>query len=156
MEHHPLLCEGTEYMKTYATSVRTYRGRTHNGVMIGLIEPSTTDIVECIQCDPADSSSSRREINKPNHVLFPDTSYKIAQFINECNVEKTPVVIVANWRGFSGGTNDMYHSVLKYGSMIVDAIAHFEHSITVYVPPGGQLILFIHGRLLERFSFDVA
>merc|ERR1719262_552145 len=29
-------------------------------------------------------------------------------------------MILANWRGFSGGQRDMYNEVLKYGSYIVD------------------------------------
>jgi hypothetical protein len=35
--------------------------------------------------------------------------------------EQLPLMILANWRGFSGGQRDMYNEVLKYGSFIVDS-----------------------------------
>jgi acetyl-CoA carboxylase/biotin carboxylase 1 len=48
-------------------------------------------------------------------------------------------MILANWRGFSGGQRDMYNEVLKYGSFIVDALVKFEQPIFVYIPPHGEL-----------------
>jgi acetyl-CoA carboxylase/biotin carboxylase 1 len=48
-------------------------------------------------------------------------------------------MILANWRGFSGGQRDMYNEVLKYGSYIVDALVKFEQPIFVYIPPYGEL-----------------
>ncbi len=48
-------------------------------------------------------------------------------------------MILANWRGFSGGQRDMYNEVLKYGSFIVDALVKFEQPIFVYIPPFGEL-----------------
>lgn len=39
---------------------------------------------------------------------FPDSAYKTAQAINDFNRgENLPLMIFANWRGFSGGTRDM-------------------------------------------------
>ena len=35
--------------------------------------------------------------------------------------EDLPLIIFANWRGFSGGMQDMFDEVLKFGSYIVDA-----------------------------------
>ena len=41
-------------------------------------------------------------------VWFPDSAYKTAQAINDFNRgENLPLMIFANWRGFSGGTRDM-------------------------------------------------
>lgn len=41
-------------------------------------------------------------------VWFPDSAYKTAQAINDFNHgENLPLMIFANWRGFSGGTRDM-------------------------------------------------
>lgn len=34
---------------------------------------------------------------------FPDSAYKTAQVIKDFNREKLPLMIFANWRGFSGG-----------------------------------------------------
>ena len=35
-------------------------------------------------------------------------------------------MIFANWRGFSGGTRDMYGEVLKFGSFIVDNLRNYK------------------------------
>jgi acetyl-CoA carboxylase / biotin carboxylase 1 len=48
-------------------------------------------------------------------------------------------MILANWRGFSGGQRDMYNEVLKYGSFIVDALVKYEQPIFIYIPPFGEL-----------------
>lgn len=138
IHNHALLETAQEYMKDYAKTVHVYRG-TIKGKPYGLIEPSSSLVREVTRIDHADDQSDEKVTQKPNNVLFPDTSYKISQFMHECNVEKLPLVIIANWRGFSGGTKDMFESVLKYGSMIVEQMAHYEHDIVVYVPPGGQL-----------------
>lgn len=34
---------------------------------------------------------------------FPDSAYKTAQVIRDFNKERLPLMIFANWRGFSGG-----------------------------------------------------
>lgn len=44
-------------------------------------------------------------------------------------------MIFANWRGFSGGTRDMVREVLKFGSMIVDALREYKHPVFIYIPP---------------------
>jgi acetyl-CoA carboxylase carboxyltransferase component len=41
-------------------------------------------------------------------VWFPDSAYKTAQAIGDMNLEALPLIIIANWRGFSGGMHDMY------------------------------------------------
>jgi acetyl-CoA carboxylase/biotin carboxylase 1 len=48
-------------------------------------------------------------------------------------------MILANWRGFSGGQRDMYDQVLKFGSDIVDALREFNQPIFIYIPPFGEL-----------------
>jgi len=48
-------------------------------------------------------------------------------------------MIFANWRGFSGGTRDMYQEVLKFGAQIVDALVEYRHPVFIYIPPGGEL-----------------
>jgi len=44
-------------------------------------------------------------------VWYPDSAYKTAQAINDFNKEQLPLIIFANWRGFSGGMKGK-HSVL--------------------------------------------
>lgn len=34
---------------------------------------------------------------------YPDSAFKTAQAINDFNKEQLPLMIFANWRGFSGG-----------------------------------------------------
>jgi len=56
-------------------------------------------------------------------VWYPDSAYKTAQAINDFGRgENLPLIIFANWRGFSGGTRDMAGEILKFGAMIVDAL----------------------------------
>lgn len=42
-------------------------------------------------------------IQQAGQVWFPDSAYKTAQAIKDFNQEKLPLMIFANWRGFSGG-----------------------------------------------------
>lgn len=48
-------------------------------------------------------------------------------------------MIFANWRGFSGGMQDMFDEVLKYGSLIVDSLRLYKQPVFVYIPPFGTL-----------------
>jgi len=48
-------------------------------------------------------------------------------------------MIFANWRGFSGGTRDMFGEVLKFGAQIVDNLRTYKHPVFVYIPPNGEL-----------------
>lgn len=43
-------------------------------------------------------------------VWFPNSAYKTAQAIFDFNREGLPLIIFANWRGFSGGQQDMVGS----------------------------------------------
>jgi acetyl-CoA carboxylase/biotin carboxylase 1 len=73
-------------------------------------------------------------------VWFPDSASKTAQALKDFNrAENLPVMIFANWRGFSGGTRDMYGEILKFGAQIVDALVEYNHPIFIYIPPNGEL-----------------
>ena len=61
------------------------------------------------------------------------------QAINDFKREGLPIMIFANWRGFSGGSRDMAGEILKFGSMIVDALREYEHPVYMYIPPHGEL-----------------
>lgn len=96
--------------------------------------------VECVTpADPADPNSTERVSMQAGGVWFPDSAYKTAQAISDFNAEDLPIMIFANWRGFSGGQRDMFDEVLKYGSMIVDALVAFKQPIFVYIPPFAEL-----------------
>merc|ERR1712174_65391 len=62
-----------------------------------------------------------------------------AQAINDFKKEGLPIMIFANWRGFSGGSRDMAGEILKFGSMIVDALREYDHPVFMYLPPHGEL-----------------
>ena len=73
------------------------------------------------------------------HVFEADFSSQ-AQALKDFNRgENLPVMIFANWRGFSGGTRDMYNEILKFGAMIVDALVEYKHPIFIYIPKHGEL-----------------
>ena len=50
-------------------------------------------------------------------VWFPDSALKTAQAIEEFDREGLPLVIMANWRGFSGGQRDLFEGVLQVRPM---------------------------------------
>lgn len=46
-------------------------------------------------------------------VWFPDSALKTAQAMEEFELEGLPLMIMANWRGFSGGQRDLFEGVLQ-------------------------------------------
>lgn len=44
-------------------------------------------------------------------VWYPDSAHKTAQAIKDINHEGLPLIVFANWRGFSGGQRDMFDEV---------------------------------------------
>jgi len=92
-----------------------------------------------IPADPANSDSEAKVVSQAGQVWFPDSAYKTAQAIYDFNREELPLVILANWRGFSGGMKDMFDQVVKFGAYIVDALREYKQPIMVYLPPGAEL-----------------
>ena len=52
---------------------------------------------------PDVKSCSWQIIAQAGQVWYPDSAYKTAQAIRDFNKEQLPMIIFANWRGFSGG-----------------------------------------------------
>ena len=93
-----------------------------------------------IPADPANPASQEVVEPQAGQVWFPDSAFKTATAIRDFNRgENLPLIIFANWRGFSGGTRDMYQEVLKFGAQIVDALVEYKSPVFVYIPPGGEL-----------------
>ena len=46
-------------------------------------------------------------------VWFPDSALKTAAALEEFDLEGLPLVLLANWRGFSGGQRDLFEGVLQ-------------------------------------------
>merc|ERR1711871_336344 len=128
----------TEALDGWAKTVVNGRGRL-GGVPIGVIVTENRTAEATKPADPADMSSQEKMVQQAGGVWFPDSAYKTAQALKDFNKEKLPCIIFANWRGFSGGQRDMFDEVLKFGSMIVDALVAYEQPLLVYIPPQAEL-----------------
>ena len=127
-----------EYLAGWGKSVVIGRGRL-GGIPMGAIAVETRLVEQVIPADPADANSREAILPQAGQVLFPDSSYKTAQAIRDFGNEGLPVMIFANWRGFSGGSRDMAGEILKFGAMIVDALREYKHPVYIYLPPYGEL-----------------
>lgn len=128
-----------ETLGGWARTVVVGRARL-GGIPMGVIAVETRTVENITPADPANPDSVEQVSNEAGGVWYPNSAFKTAQAINDFNYgEQLPLMILANWRGFSGGQRDMYNEVLKYGSYIVDALVKFEQPIFVYIPPFGEL-----------------
>ncbi|CAI4035678.1 hypothetical protein SMKI_13G3290 [Saccharomyces mikatae IFO 1815] len=128
-----------ETLSGWAKGVIVGRARL-GGIPVGVIAVETKTIEEIIPADPANLNSSEFLVKEAGQVWYPNSAFKTAQSINDFNYgEQLPLIILANWRGFSGGQRDMYNEVLKYGSFIVDALVDYKQPILIYIPPFGEL-----------------
>ena len=128
----------TEYLGGWAKTVIVGRGRL-GGLPIGVIVTENRTAEATKPADPADISSREKMVQQAGGVWFPDSAYKTAQALRDFNRESLPCIIFANWRGFSGGQRDMFDEVLKFGSMIVDALVAYQQPLFVYIPPHAEL-----------------
>jgi len=128
-----------EYLAGWGKSVVVGRARL-GGIPMGVIAVETRMMEQRIPADPANPESRESIQPQAGQVWFPDSAFKTAQAIQDFNRgENLPLIIFANWRGFSGGTRDMYGEILKFGAMIVDALRTYKHPVMVYIPPKGEL-----------------
>ena len=128
-----------ETLGGWAKTVVVGRARL-GGIPMGVIAVETRSVENVTPADPANPDSAEQITNEAGGVWYPNSAFKTAQAIKDFNYgEQLPLMILANWRGFSGGQKDMYNEVLKYGSFIVDALVKYEQPIFVYIPPFGEL-----------------
>ena len=127
-----------EALGGWAKTVVMGRGRL-GGIPMGVIVTENRMAEALKPADPADLSSQEKMIQQAGGVWFPDSAYKTAQALRDFNREGLPCIIFANWRGFSGGQRDMFDEVLKFGSMIVDALVAYQQPLFVYIPPFAEL-----------------
>ncbi|KAM7212033.1 Acetyl-CoA carboxylase, central region domain containing protein [Rhypophila decipiens] len=128
-----------ETLGGWARTVVVGRARI-GGIPMGVIGVETRSVENVTPADPANPDSIEQVSNEAGGVWYPNSAFKTAQAINDFNYgEQLPLMILANWRGFSGGQRDMYNEVLKYGSYIVDALVKFEQPVFIYIPPFGEL-----------------
>ena len=129
----------TETLPEWGKSVVTGRARL-GGIPVGVIAVETRLMEQRIPADPANPESREAVLAQAGQVWFPDSAHKTATAIRDFNnAENLPLFIFANWRGFSGGTRDMYGEILKFGAMIVDELRVYRHPVFIYIPPNGEL-----------------
>jgi len=128
----------TEALAGWAKTVVVGRARL-GGIPMGVIitENRTAEAIK--PADPADVKASEAVIQEAGCVWFPNSAYKTAQAIKDFKTEDLPLIVFANWRGFSGGQRDMFDEVLKYGSLIVDAFVSYEQPVFVFIPPFAEI-----------------
>ncbi|XP_045441590.1 acetyl-CoA carboxylase 2 isoform X4 [Pipistrellus kuhlii] len=127
-----------EILAPWAQTVVTGRARL-GGIPVGVIAVETRTVEMVVPADPANLDSEAKITQQAGQVWFPDSAYKTAQVIKDFNQEKLPLMIFANWRGFSGGMKDMYDQVLKFGAYIVDGLRQYRQPILIYIPPYAEL-----------------
>ncbi|KFQ91765.1 Acetyl-CoA carboxylase 2, partial [Nipponia nippon] len=127
-----------EIMRIWAQTVVVGRARL-GGLPVGVIAVETRPVEVTIPADPANPDSEAKIIQQAGQVWFPDSAFKTAQAIRDFNREHLPLMIFANWRGFSSGMKDMYDQMLKFGAFIVDSLRDFKQPVLVYIPPHAEL-----------------
>ncbi|KAJ3190595.1 acetyl-coenzyme-A carboxylase [Irineochytrium annulatum] len=104
------------------------------GIPMGVIAVETRATESVIYADPANGDSNEQTVVEAGQVWYPNSSFKTAQAISDFNKgEQLPLIIFANWRGFSGGQSDMSKEVLKFGANIVDALRDYKQPVFIYI-----------------------
>jgi acetyl-CoA carboxylase / biotin carboxylase 1 len=127
-----------ETLGGWAKTVVVGRARL-GGIPIGVIAVETRTIERIVPADPANPASIEQRIMEAGQVWYPNSAFKTAQAIADFSRDGLPLMIFANWRGFSGGQQDMYDEVLKYGAKIVDGLSSYKQPVSVYLVPNGEL-----------------
>lgn len=109
------------------------------GIPMGVIAVETRDVTKIIPADPSNREGSETSQVQAGRVWYPDSASKTVQAISDFNKEGLPLMVLANWKGFSGGTRDMVDEVLKFGSFIVDNLRKYNHPVYIYIPPFGEI-----------------
>ena len=127
-----------ETLGGWAKSVITGRA-TLGGIPIGFIISENRTMDVRIPADPASPETKELVWKQAGQVFFPDSSFKTAQMIKDLNQEGLPLILFANWRGFSGGTRDMVNEIIKFGAQIVEALIEFKQPCFIHILPKGEL-----------------
>ncbi|KAJ3296515.1 acetyl-coenzyme-A carboxylase [Borealophlyctis nickersoniae] len=150
----------SETLAGWAKGVVVARARL-GGIPVGVISVETRSTETLIWADPADVKSQEQNVAEAGQVWYPNSAFKTAQAIKDFNKgEQLPLIVFANWRGFSGGQSDMYKEVLKYGAYIVDALREYKQPVFVYVIGelrGGAWVVVdptINPEMMEMYAED--
>ena len=91
-----------EVQSKWAQTVVCGRARL-GGIPVGVITVETRTVEVNVPADPANLDTEFHVISQAGQVWFPNSAFKTAQAIQDFNKEELPLMIFANWRGFSGG-----------------------------------------------------
>ncbi|KAI5477007.1 hypothetical protein MNV49_006965 [Pseudohyphozyma bogoriensis] len=127
-----------ETLSGWAQTVVVGRARL-GGIPVGAIAVETRTVERVVPADPANPASIEQKIMEAGQVWYPNSAFKTGQAIFDFDREGLPLIIFANWRGFSGGQQDMFDEVLKRGSLIVDGLSSYKSPAFVYIVPNGEL-----------------
>ena len=136
-----ILDEGswTEYLEAWAKSVIIGRGSL-GGIPVGVICTESRSVESNVPSDPGKLDGVRpAPIRQAGQVWYPDSAWKTAQTLRDFRHEGLPILILANWRGFSGGPGDLYEGILQFGSLIVEELSKATTPVFVYLPTGCEL-----------------
>ncbi|KAM0686719.1 hypothetical protein COBT_002053 [Conglomerata obtusa] len=109
-----------EYQKSFGSNIIVGRGYI-NGTSLGII------------------STENEHTEKTKNVLLVDSSKKIAQAISDFDKEGLDILILASFKGFSGGHKEMQDNILDAGSNIVKQLSKCKTRVLVYIIPGGEI-----------------
>ncbi|KAF5828836.1 carboxyl transferase domain-containing protein [Dunaliella salina] len=134
-----------ESQASWARTVVTGRARL-GGQPVGVIAVETGVVSRLQPADPGMPDSSEMLVPQAGQVWYPDSAAKTAAAIEEFALERLPLIILANWRGFSGGQGDLFAGVLQKQMggawVVVDSCISSEGMIEMYADPtarGGVL-----------------
>nr|ASZ00207.1 acetyl-CoA carboxylase 2 [Geranium maderense] len=127
-----------ETLEGWARTVVTGRAKL-GGIPVGVVAVETQTVMQKIPADPGQPDSRERDVPKAGQVWFPDSATKTAQAVMDFNREGLPLFILANWRGFSGGQQDLFEGILQAGSTIVENLRNYKQPVFVYIPMMGEL-----------------
>ena len=127
-----------EAQEGWAQTAVTGRARL-GGIPVGVIAVETQTVFKTVPADPGMAESAEQRLPQAGQVWFPDSALKTAHAMEEFNLESLPLIILANWRGFSGGQRDLFEGVLQAGSLIVEHLRAFRQPVFVYLPPKCEL-----------------
>ena len=127
-----------EVLADWGKSVVCGRGRI-GGYSVGVVATQCCVTETVRPADPGNPDSVEERLIRAGRVWFPDSSAKTARVLEDFRLEGIPTVILANWRGFSGGTRDMHDEILKFGSEIVNTLVRDGPPVYCFVPRNCQL-----------------
>eukprot|EP00850_Spirogloea_muscicola_P010152 SM000058S18582 [mRNA] locus=s58:582944:601807:- [translate_table: standard] len=128
----------TQSHTDWAQTVITGRARL-GGIPLAVVAVETATVSQTIIADPGQPDTHERVIQRAGQVWFPDSALKTAQAMRDFQREGLPLFVLANWRGFSGGQQDLLEGILQAGSQIVEVLRTYSQPVIVYIPKTGEL-----------------